>query len=138
LGGCVPVRITRTQVDLAPVDSSGRPDLNPGTWQRVPADFILLLIGYEMDTKLLSELGVELQGPSQAPRVDPRTMETNLPGVYVAGTAAGGTQLSFKLFIENSHAHVVRILRHLAGCDPKHINSLAYERLHEQSLPSES
>ena len=45
-------------------------------------------------------------------------MQTNLPGVYVAGTAAAGTQLSFKLFIENCHAHVVRILRHLAGQEP--------------------
>ena len=45
-------------------------------------------------------------------------METNVPGLYVAGTAAGGTQLKFKLFIENCHAHVVRILRHLTGQEP--------------------
>jgi thioredoxin reductase (NADPH) len=138
LGGFAPVAIARTHVDLAPIDASGRPDGDPTTWQRVRADFVLLLIGYVMDTTLLSQLGVELLGASRAPHIDPQTMETNLSGVYVAGTAAGGTQLSFKLFIENSHAHVVRILRHLAGRDPQHINSLAYQRLQEQAQPAES
>src|SRR5690606_12795369 len=137
-GAHVPVAITRTHVDLAPVDELGRPHQNPASWQRIPADFVLLLIGYVMDTTLLRDLGVELEGECQAPRFDPDTMQTNLPGVYVAGTAAGGTQVSFKLFIENSHAHVVRILRHLAGRDPQHINSLAYEQLDSRPLLAES
>jgi thioredoxin reductase (NADPH) len=138
VGAHVPVAITRTHVELAAVDDAGRPNLDPDARERIAADFVLLLIGYVMDTTLLRELGVELQGASQAPRVDPQTMETNLPGIYVAGTAAGGTQVSFKLFIENSHAHVVRILRHLAGRDAQHINPLAYERLHDGPLPAES
>ncbi len=123
---------------LAPVDADGVPATDTTTWLRVDADFVLLLIGYIMDPTLLRFLGVELYGPGLAPRVDPQTMETNVPGIYVAGTAAAGTQLSFKLFIENCHVHVVCILRDLAGQDPQHINPLAYVRLHENPLPAES
>ena len=70
--------------------------------------------------------------------LDPATMETDVPGLYVAGTAAGGTQLRYKLFIENCHAHVVRILRHLTGQEPSHINPLAYSRSLEDPLVAES
>jgi thioredoxin reductase (NADPH) len=65
-------------------------------------------------------------------------METNVPGLFVAGTAAGGTQFRFKLFIENCHSHVVRIVRRLTGDDPHHINPLAYQHLPEDPLAAES
>jgi thioredoxin reductase (NADPH) len=99
---------------------------------------VLLLIGYEMDKGLLEQAGVELVGENAAPRVDPRTMETDVPGLYVAGTAAAGTQVRFRLFIENCHSHVVRILRSIAGQNPRHINALAYEQLNEDPLVAES
>jgi thioredoxin reductase (NADPH) len=135
--GYVPVNIARTSVQLSHVDQLGVPDTDSTTWHTVAADFVLLLIGYVMDPTLLRNLGVELYGAGLTPRVDPETMQTNLPGVYIAGTAAAGTQLNFKLFIENCHAHVVRILRHLAGQDPRHINPLAYVRLSEHPVPPE-
>ena len=65
-------------------------------------------------------------------------METGVPGLYIAGTAAAGTQIRYKLFIENCHSHVVRILRHLAGQDPQRISPLAFSRLHEHPLAVES
>jgi thioredoxin reductase (NADPH) len=43
------------------------------------------------------------------PEFSPETMETNVPGLYVAGTAAGGTQTQYKLFIETSHVDVEKI-----------------------------
>ena len=45
-------------------------------------------------------------------------METNVPGLFVAGTAVGGTQQKFTLFIENCHVHVERILAALTGTAP--------------------
>jgi thioredoxin reductase (NADPH) len=42
-------------------------------------------------------------------------METNVPGLYVAGTAIGGTQDKYTVFIENCHAHVEKIVRALTG-----------------------
>jgi thioredoxin reductase (NADPH) len=62
--------------------------------------------------------GVELHGESEVPRFDPATMQTNVPGIYVAGTVVGGTQQKYKLFIENCHVHVDRIVASLTGSAP--------------------
>jgi thioredoxin reductase (NADPH) len=84
----------------------------------VPADFVLALIGYEADMALCKMAGVELLSPGDVPRFDPATMETNIPGLYVAGTAVAGTQASYKVFIENCHVHTERILASLTGHRP--------------------
>ena len=42
-------------------------------------------------------------------------MESNVPGLYVAGTAVAGTQDRYRVFIENCHVHVDRILAALTG-----------------------
>ena len=101
-------------------------------------DFVLALIGYRMDGTLLSKAGVELVGENQAPKVNIETMESNVPGLFIAGTAAGGTQMRFKLFIENCHAHVVRIAKALTGNEPAKINHLAFQHLHEDPMAAES
>ncbi|MBC7783413.1 MAG: NAD(P)-binding domain-containing protein [Burkholderiales bacterium] len=85
--------------------------LTDGTEFEVAADFLLLLTGYEQDMTLLRNAGVELSGPCLAPRYDPTTMQTNIPGLYVAGTAIGGTQERYTIFIENCHEHVEKIMR---------------------------
>jgi thioredoxin reductase (NADPH) len=112
-----------------------------GATLQAPADFVLLMTGYEMDASLLLNAGVELVGENRAPRLDEATMQTNVPGLYVAGTAAAGTQNRFVLFIENSHSHVVRIMRAITGRDPQHVNELGFTRLNEKTSqpgPAES
>ncbi|MCB1033611.1 MAG: NAD(P)-binding domain-containing protein, partial [Acidobacteria bacterium] len=94
-----------------------RSDGNP---LEVAADFVLLLTGYRQDPSLFRRLGIELLGPGLVPRHDPETMETNVPGIFVAGTAAAGTQLGgVKAFIETSHIHVERIVATLTGRRPR-------------------
>ena len=84
--------------------------------QRIEVDAVLLLTGYEQDSTLFEEAGITLDGPHRRPRFDERTMETNVPGIYVAGTAVAGTQASgVKAFIETSHIHVERIMAALTG-----------------------
>lgn len=84
------------------------------TWD-VEADVVLALIGYEQDNTLFKKAGVHLEGDCQAPVFDPGTMETNIPGLYVAGTSIGGTQDKYRVFIENCHVHVDRIVAALQG-----------------------
>jgi thioredoxin reductase (NADPH) len=84
----------------------------------VAADFVLLLIGYEADMSLVRMAGVELKDAGQAPVFDEATMQTNVPGVYVAGTAVAGTQSKYQVFIENCHVHTERILASLTGKAP--------------------
>lgn len=108
--GTTPTRITTEAVTLKPMPGDA------ATFD-VEADFVLLLVGYEMDTTLLEKVGVELHGENRAPCLDHDTMQTNVAGLYVAGTAAAGTQMRFRLFIENCHPHVSKITRALTGRD---------------------
>ncbi len=106
--GTVPVEIMPRWVRLGPAEGAGEA-------VEVPADFVLMMTGYEMDTTLFEMAGVELVGENRGPRFDPKTMQTNVPGLYVAGTAAAGTQRRFRLFIENCHVHVRRIVASITG-----------------------
>lgn len=93
----------------------GRVRLRGGSEFAVETDFVLLLTGYEMDATLLEEAGVRLVGETRVPHFNEDTMETNVPGLYVAGTATAGTQKRHKVFIENSHVHVERIVAAISG-----------------------
>jgi thioredoxin reductase (NADPH) len=117
LQNTAPTRICETHARLVPTDSEGTP-LPQGEPADMPADFVLLMTGYRMDTSLLEQTGVELVGENQGPKLDPETMMTNVPGLFVAGTAAAGTQKKFRLFIENCHPHVTKIVRAMTGKEP--------------------
>ena len=80
----------------------------------VPADAVLLLTGYHPDFSFLGNLGIDLEGPEQAPAVNPDTMESSRPGLYLAGTVCGGYATS-RWFIENGRIHAARIAADLAG-----------------------
>jgi thioredoxin reductase (NADPH) len=90
--------------------------LDDGSIADHPADDVLSLVGYEQDKSLFRAAGVQLEGESLRPVYDQATMETNVPGIYVAGTATAGTQSSkYKTFLENCHDHVDKIAAHLTG-----------------------
>ena len=122
--GTVPVHITPAPVRLrrlAEIEVS--PDMQSADQQSqtewdVLADDVLSLIGYEQDKTLLRQCGIELIGQTQRPSFDETTMMTNVPGIYVAGTAIAGTQSSrYRVFVENCHDHVARIIRSLRGTE---------------------
>lgn len=104
----VPLEITPTHVVLD--------DWSPnGQTVEHETDFVLLNTGFEADLSLLEKSGVSLEGESKVPTHNPETMETNVPGLFVAGTAAGGTQQRFKLFISTCHHHVGKIMQAITG-----------------------
>ncbi|UZR98268.1 NAD(P)-binding domain-containing protein [Chondrinema litorale] len=75
-------------------------------------DFIIKCVGYNFNEALLKEAGVELD-EDKVPYYDKETMETNIPGIYLAGTVAGGLRDMEKLFIGTCHSHVEKIIHHL-------------------------
>jgi thioredoxin reductase (NADPH) len=82
----------------------------------VDADFVLLLTGYRQDPTLFEQLGVKLHGDDRQPVYDPETMETNVPGVFVAGTAVAGTPpRKVTVIVETCHVHVPRIVAAIQG-----------------------
>ncbi|HRR26622.1 MAG TPA: hypothetical protein P5300_08005, partial [Acidobacteriota bacterium] len=55
---------------------------------------------------------VEVEARTFAPRHDPDTLETNVPGVYVAGSVVSGLETN-RIFIENGRFHGERIIPHI-------------------------
>jgi thioredoxin reductase (NADPH) len=94
----------------------------------LPTDFVLLCTGFVADLSLFEAAGVKLLGEERIPEYDPETMETNVPGVYVAGTAASGDRVRYALFIENSHQHVAKIAHALTGRWPDRIGTIESRR----------
>lgn len=84
----------------------------------IQADFVLSLIGYTQDNALFKVAGIEIAGDCSAPVYDEATMQTSVPGIFVAGTAVAGTQDKYSVFIENCHVHVDRIVSALIGTSP--------------------
>ena len=78
-------------------------------------DFVLAMTGYQPDYTLLDKLGIPLSGDDKKrPLFDAETLETPLPGVYVAGVVAAGLATS-KLFIENTRHHGALIAEQVAA-----------------------
>jgi thioredoxin reductase (NADPH) len=67
-------------------------------------DFVFALTGYHPDYEFLESLGIELTRPEMRPVCDPRTFESNVPGIYVAGVIVSGARTS-EIFIENGRFH---------------------------------
>jgi thioredoxin reductase (NADPH) len=68
------------------------------------------------DPTLFELSGVQLVGEERRPQYDPASMETNVRGLFVAGTAVAGTQIGgVREFIETSHVHVERIVAAITG-----------------------
>jgi thioredoxin reductase (NADPH) len=66
----------------------------------VPADRVYLLTGYQPDFALFRRLGIALEPESCRPSIDRDTLETNVAGVYLAGSVTAGKKIS-EVFIEN-------------------------------------
>jgi len=89
-----------------------------GDRETVPADFVVALTGYRADLRLLRSLGVQVDDTTGVPRHDPATMETNVPGVYIAGVLSSGFDAN-KIFIENGREHGGRICDHIKSKPPR-------------------
>jgi thioredoxin reductase (NADPH) len=71
---------------------------------RLKNDFVLALIGYHPDYDFLRSMGIELSNEQYRPVCDPVSLESNVPGIYVAGVIVAGSRTS-EIFIENGRFH---------------------------------
>jgi len=73
-------------------------------------NFVLLLTGYRPNFDFLLKMGIKLsEDGKKIPIYNEETMETNVPGIYLAGVICGGME-THKWFIENSRIHAKLIL----------------------------
>ena len=83
---------------------------NGGPAETVANDWVLAMTGWRPDRTLLRGLGVRTDAETGIPEHDAATMETNVPGVYIAGVIAAGFNAN-KIFIENGREHGALIAR---------------------------
>lgn len=83
-----------------------------GEEAEVAADWVFALTGWHADFDFLRRLGVEADPRTGVPAHDPGTMETNVPGLYVAGVVAAGLDAN-RIFIENGRHHGRKIVETL-------------------------
>ncbi len=83
--------------------------------QTIPNDFVFALTGYHPDFSFLERLGIHLNPENdRCPACDPETLESNVPGIYLAGVIVAGERTN-EIFIENGRFHGRLIAEHLRG-----------------------
>ncbi len=70
----------------------------------IPNDYLFVLIGFRPDMTLLQSAGAGIDKSTGEPRHNPETMETDIPGLFVAGSIASGKNNN-RIFIENGREH---------------------------------
>jgi thioredoxin reductase (NADPH) len=76
-------------------------------------DFVFALTGYHPDYDFLRSVGIELSSEQMRPVCDPENLESNVPGIYVAGVIVAGSRTN-EIFIENGRFHGKLIAAHIS------------------------
>jgi thioredoxin reductase (NADPH) len=71
---------------------------------RLKNDFVFAMTGYHPDTEFLERHGIRFDSETQRPRLNPATLESERPGVYLAGVLVAGMHTN-EIFIENGRFH---------------------------------
>ena len=82
---------------------------NGGGEKRLPAKQVFALTGYHPDYAFIESLGVKLDFDTRKPALDPNTLESNVPGIHLAGVVIGGRHTG-DIFIENGRFHGKQII----------------------------
>ena len=93
--------ITPTEVRLC--------HLADGSEETIPNDFVFTMIGAEADVPLLEGAGVRVSPDDRRPLYDEDTFETDVPGLYVAGSLARNQH------IVNGRARAVKVVERIVG-----------------------
>jgi thioredoxin reductase (NADPH) len=87
---------------------------NGGAEKRLPAKQVFALTGYHPDFTFIESLGVKLDPETRKPALDANTLESNVPGIHLAGVVIGG-RFTGEIFIENGRFHGKQIINALKG-----------------------
>lgn len=85
-----------------------------GAADRVRGDHVYLLTGFAPNVDLLRSAGVPIDAATGIPAHDPATLETAVPGLFIAGVVVAGFDAN-KVFIENGRYHGEKIVARLLG-----------------------
>jgi thioredoxin reductase (NADPH) len=100
-------RVTRIEADAVTVESDGRRS-------KLPATRAYLMTGFAPNVDLLRDMGIPIDAKTGIPAHDPDTLETSIPGVFIAGVVVAGFDAN-KVFIENGRFHGDKIVAKIVG-----------------------
>jgi Thioredoxin reductase len=107
-------RITEDEVTLR----------TPEGERMLPNHFVFALTGYRPDFEFLESLGIKLdENNDRCPACDPTTLESNTPGIYLAGVVVAGERTN-EIFIENGRFHGKQIAEDLQA---KSVSAAAFD-----------
>ncbi len=86
----------------------------PGGEERLPATFVYVMTGFAPMVDLLRGAGVSIDPRTGIPAHDASTLETEVPGIFIAGVVVAGFDAN-KVFIENGRYHGDKIVARLLG-----------------------
>ena len=89
--------------DLPSIPSTSR-SRRPKAPRTLANDFVFAMTGYRPDLEFLASLGIRLEPESQKPRINPETLESDRPGIFLAGVIVAGMHTN-EIFIENGRFH---------------------------------
>jgi|SRR5579862_3934445 len=90
-------RVTSIGTDTVTIET-------PQGTKEIANDCVFALTGYHPDFDFLRDLGVQLDGKDLLPVCDAECLESNVPGVYLAGVIVAGSRTN-EIFIENGRFH---------------------------------
>jgi thioredoxin reductase (NADPH) len=85
--------------------------------EALPASRVYLMTGFAPNTDLLAAKGVPIDAKTGIPAHNPETLETAVPGIFIAGVVVAGYDAN-KVFIENGRFHGDRIVAAIMGKRP--------------------
>lgn len=80
----------------------------------IPNDFVLAMTGYRPELEFLGSMGITIQPETQKPVTDPKTLESERRGIYLAGVIVAGMHTN-EIFIENGRFHGKQIADAIAA-----------------------
>jgi thioredoxin reductase (NADPH) len=97
-------------VSVSPVSNDGQDGrATTGETLRIANDFVFALTGYRPDFKFLQGAGIQVDPQTRKPACNPGSLESNVPGLYLAGVIIAGTHTN-EIFIENGRFHGKQII----------------------------
>ena len=81
--------------------------------KEIPNQFVFAMTGYRPDLTFLNAHGITFQPDTKKPRTNPETLESERPGIFLAGVIVAGMHTN-EIFIENGRFHGAQIAEAIA------------------------
>ena len=105
---------TRWVSRVTSIDSDAVTISGPSGEEKLPASFVYIMTGFAPNVGLLRNVGVPIDAVTGIPEHNPATLETSVPGIFIAGVVVAGFDAN-KVFIENGRYHGEKIVARLLG-----------------------